>query len=215
MAKVKDPLHSVEARGKIAGLIYNTGRGGKYVKGFTSPVQRRTALQLVKRALLVTTAHLWSIITGPQRILWNAYATEHPVQDWTGNSILLSGFNWFCRCNIVKTWLTGLYSATPPSVSSPDAPVALVATGGVGTISVAFTAALGTGTSIILWLEGPMSVGRVPKRERAKFNIFGPGETTPLVISGLSAGFYAVFAQMALEANGLTSPWALATATVT
>lgn len=215
MAKVKDPLHSVEARGKVAGLIYNTGRGGKYVKGFTSPVQPRTPLQLARRALLLTVGRTWATILAAERAAWGAYASAHPVLDWTGNTMLLSGFNWYVRCNFNLSWLGFAMISDPPPTVAPDSPVALVGTGGAGQISMAWTPYGGTDKTIIFWLQGPMSVGRVAKIEMAKYADHAAAQTSPLVITLLSPGYYSIFAHTMDEDTGLTSAWALATATVT
>jgi len=215
LAKVKDPLHSVEARGSVAGVIYNTSRAGKYAKSFTAPVQRRTARQLEVRGLLLKITRKWQTISSANRSLWNAYATQHPQIDWAKNAMLLSGHNWYVRCNVMMQWMMGATVDTPPATPGPDTPAALVGTGGAGQISVAWTPYTGTDKRVLLWIEGPMSPGRVPKRQQAKHNSQPPGETSPYVISNLGPGFYAVFAQCMDEDNGLTSSWALTTATVT
>ena len=215
MAKVTAPLHSAEARGRVGGLVYNTWRGIATVKSKRAPAQPRTLRQLAIRAFCTTIARRWAILTGTQRDGWTAYAAAHLDSDWTGNPVRITGLNWFIRCSVRLLDLAKAVIDTAPVAPAPANVSNLVCTGGSGTISCAFTVMAGTDTSIDLWTHGPRSVGQEASLVRAKHRAYGPAETTPLVISGLPAGFYTVFARNILETSGLVSQWVSATATVT
>lgn len=215
MAKVVNPLMSSEARGRVGGLIYNTWRGARTVKIKTAPAQPRTTRQLAIRAFAVTCVRAWAVLSAPNRAGWNTYATEHTDTDWTGSPQRITGLNWFVRCTTRLLDLAKAQVDTAPVAVAPASVAALVATGGAGQISCAFTASAGTDISIDLWTQGPMSAGKIASIARAKHRIYGPGETTPLVIPSLSPGLYTVFARHISETNGLASPFVSATATVT
>ena len=215
MAKLVNPLMSTEARGKVGGIIYNTWRGIRYGKTKTAPAQPHSSRQMAIRAFCVTVVRRWRVITAPQREGWNTYATAHTDTDWTGSPQRITGINWFTRCSVRLLDMAKAVVDTAPVADAPANVAALVATGGAGQISCAFTPAGGTDTTIDLWTQGPVSVGRVASIVRAKHRSYGPGETSPLVISSLPAGYYTVFARFVSETNGLASQFVSATATVT
>jgi hypothetical protein len=167
------------------------------------------------RAFCTTIARRWAILTAPQREGWIAYATAHPDTDWTGSPKRATGLNWFVRCSTRLLDMAKAVVDTAPVVAAPANVAALVATGGSGQISCAFTPAGGTDTTIDLWTHGPKSAGVISSIIKAKHRIYGPGETSPLVIPTLPAGLYTVYARMVSEVNGLSSAWVSATATVT
>jgi hypothetical protein len=208
-------LHSTEARGRVGAIVYNTWRGIATVKSKIAPAQPRTTRQLAIRAFCTTIARRWAIITGTQRDGWTAYSAAHPDTDWTGNPQRITGLNWFVRCSVRLLDLAKAVVDSAPVVPAPANVALLVCTGGSGQISCAFTAYTGTDTSIDIWTQGPHSVGVVSTIVRAKHKAYGPGETTPLVVTGLPAGFYTVFARSVSEVNGLASAFVSATATVT
>ncbi len=108
MPKVKNPLFSQEARGGIAGLVYNTWRGINYVKTNTSPTGQGTALRLAAQALMTAISKLWQTATDANRTAWGQYAIDHPVTDWTGSPKRLTGMNWFMKLKhareIIEDW---------------------------------------------------------------------------------------------------------------
>jgi hypothetical protein len=215
MAKLMNPLMSTEARGRVGGIVYNTWRGIRYGKVKTSPAQPRTARQLVIRAFCVTVVRRWAILTGTQREGWNTYATAHPDTDWTGAPQRITGSNWFVRCSVRLLELAKTIVDTAPVAAAPANVIAFVPTGAAGQISCAWTPTAGTTTSIDLWTHGPHSAGVKSTLVRAKHRIYGPGETSPLVIPTLPAGLYTVYARNISETDGLASAWVSADATVT
>jgi hypothetical protein len=215
MAKVTLPLMSAEARGKVGGLIYNTWRGNSTVKIKKAPAQPRTARQLLIRAFATTCSRAWQLLTQLQRDGWTAYATAHPDVDWTNTPKRLTGANFYLRLSTRLLDLGKTVVATCPVVNAPSNVSALVATGGAGSISCAFTPFAGTDTTIDIWLQGPKSAGVLGSLIKARHKTYGPGETSPLVTSGLTPGLYQVYARAISEVNGLASAWVTTTATVT
>lgn len=170
MAKVVMPLGSIEARGRVAGLIYNTWRGLNTVKSFKSPVQPNTAAQLAARARLKTYAQAWAGLTSVQRAAWNQYATDHPLTDWTNKAKRATGQNWYVSCN-TRIAITGQAAITdPPAAVGPAAPTgfALACAGGAGTpLSATWTTPAAAGSYCFIYLVGPQSLGRTPKVQQA------------------------------------------------
>jgi hypothetical protein len=210
MAKVVSPLMSIEARGKVGGLIFNTWRGLNTVKSFKSPVQPNTALQLAAKARLQTESQAWASLTAAQRTAWNQYAQDHILTDWTGKTKRLSGQNWFIACNC-RLLLAGQAAITaPPAVPAPAAVVgfALSYDGAVThKIQATWTSPIAAGVKLFIYAVGPLGAGRTPKIERAHI-VQTPlsNVSTPLtIIDNSVAGKYGGWAVAVDIATGLAS----------
>lgn len=215
MAKVMNPLNSTEARGKVGGLIYNRNAGGNYVKAFASPTQPRTTNQLRIRAYMQIQTRAWQSLGASDRTSWNDWASNHPIIDWTGNSVVMSGFNAYCAMNVRLTLFGFATVDTAPVVAAPDAIAGASATGAAGEIDVAWTPTAGTNMSLVAYYQHMASAGRQPSRSRAKLHTAWAGETSPATITGLAPGSYAVWLYVVSEDDGQISPAILKTATVT
>jgi hypothetical protein len=215
MAKVLDPLHSGEARGRLGGIVYNTARGNKYVKQFTSPTKRRTAAQMNVRAALSTCSRAWQLLTGAQRTAWAAWAAAHPRIDWTGSSVSWTGSNAYLALNslLVKHGLAA--AAAPPAVVGPASPAVFAAGDGVGSSVVTWTAYAGTGVTVELYYLAPHSPGAVAKIEKATYSMTMLGETATATVTGLPVGLATIFGRAFNEADGQVSPWVQDDATIT
>jgi hypothetical protein len=215
MAKVTMPLMSAEARGKVGGIVYNSYRGKSTVKVKKSPSQPRTARQLTIRAFATTLSRAWGSLTQLQRDGWTAYATAHPFTDWTNSPKRLTGLNFYLALGARLMDMGKAVVATAPVTLAPANVANLVATGGAGQISFAFTAYAGTATTLDIWLQGPKSAGSVGTLVKAKHKGYAPGETTPYVATALTPGLYACWARAIDEVTGLASAFIETTATVT
>lgn len=208
MAKLLGPLHSSEARGRMGGLVFNTWRGGATCKAKHAPAQPRTSLQLVARARASQLARMWgTTLDAADRLSWNDYAVAHQDKDWTGTNVRLSGLNWFIRCNTRMLAMGYAAVHTAPLVAAPDPIVSFQALDQALSLRIMWQAAAGTDLQAEFWLEGPFSLGRLPKIERASHNCFHAAQTPDFSISPLSVGHYEVYARILNEANGLASTW--------
>lgn len=215
MAKLLDPLRSSEARGKVGGTIYNTCRGIKYAKVFTSPKNPKSPRQLLMRGFLTTCSRAWGGLTGTNRTGWADWAFLRPIPDWTGNSIILSGFNAYVALTTRLLDMGKPAVATAPTAEGPATPAAVVATPGAGQISFALTPYGGTATTVDVWLQGPMNVGRMGSIRHAAHKAYGPGETSPFVVTAITPGYYTWWMRALSETDGQASSWVTGTCTVT
>lgn len=207
MAKVKSPLLSIEARGRVGGLVYNTWRGRNYVKTNTSPTGQGTTKRLAAQALLTTVSRLWKGIGATLIAGWNQYAIDHPVTDWSNAPGHNTGFNWYVSCN-VRLSLLGLATVnTVPTVSAPPAIANL-------SVSYATTALYMNGTygsyatsSFLVKMVGPHSAGRIAKKEQAVLiGHYSCSTAKPIsTYASPAAGRYTQFVSVIDHANGLES----------
>jgi len=209
MAKVLNPLLSVEARGKMEGLIYNTWHGISYVKAFSSPNQPNTEAQLLARSRMSSVAADWRSLTQAQRNTWATYADANPLSDWTGQPKRITAFNWYVRCNVQLERMGESAITDAPGVAAPNAVTGFVLADATGDITAAWTAPVTGLFQIELRILGPVSTGVDPKFEQAVFQEYmEPDETTPyIVVTAAATGRWRAWARVCDESTGLTSGW--------
>jgi len=207
VAKVVGPLHSSEARGRMAGLIFNTWRGIAYVKAFCAPAQPRSTIQLQIRAWTTMLVRYWQSLSDTYRAQWNDYAVTHPDTDWSGNPKRLTGANWFVRCSLHLLQQGIALVETAPIVPAPDAPTDFAAANGILQSIITWTATAGTNMAIDIYHLGPISQGIAPKITRARHLAYEDGETATFTATGLVVGRHWFWARIVSEDDGLASTW--------
>lgn len=209
MPKLKNPLLSQEARGGIAGLVFNTWRGINTVKTNTSPTGQGTAKRLAAQARISAISKEWATLTDVQRAAWSQYATDHPVTDWTGSPKRLTGMNWFVKCNALLDMIGEAHVTAAPGVAAPDPMTGFNLTFATGTISAVWTAPTAATKEVVFFSTGPQSKGITGKIEQAQYlSHHAASETTPLaIITGATTGRYTVFAKIIDTVTGLESTW--------
>lgn len=97
MAKLKAPLLSFGASGKIAGaLVYFPWKGVNAVREYVVPANPRSALQIAQRGIFEGAVDAWHSLTftDADRIAWNRFAGVLAA--------IMSGFNAFMRVYIAQ-----------------------------------------------------------------------------------------------------------------
>lgn len=125
MAKVVGPLNSIEARGSVGSLTYNTFRGISTVKGRCPKEPRDSFAQLAVRELTRQATAYWQAMERIDVDLWNAYAQIHTEADWTGQTKRISGYNWFIRINVRRLLAGAVISADLPTAVWTFVPLVL------------------------------------------------------------------------------------------
>ena len=169
MAKVLNPLMSVDARGTISGCTYSRGSTGPTVRRKGIPVRRVRTTQPYNRALLGYLSRNWSILNNSQRESWRDWAATHPKVNSMGETYQQSGFNAFVGLNAMAMRLGATLFFTVISAPVADLQVGMatleaVDGAAVGVITLNWTL-LGTGVAgdfIEIQTSGPYcSEGRV------------------------------------------------------
>lgn len=210
MAKVVSPLMSVEARGKVAGIIYNTWRGLNTVKAFASPANPQTAAQLQARGYLQTYTSLWAGLTAVQRTSWTEYSSAHLLTDWTGKTKRLTGQNWYigCNCRIARCGAAAI--TDPPAAAAPGAPTAVVASYTAGPpklLKVTWTTPSSATVFVFIYVTGPHSAGRNPEINTASISAAIASNTAHpyTLITGATVGRYTCWVVAVDSVTGLAS----------
>lgn len=100
MALVKYGGGITAMSGSIAGNVFSRNRSGAYVRPRTKPVNPHSIRQEDIRAILSFFAEYWhGDLTSDQRAAWEVYAAAVPMTNRLGETIYLTGYNHFIRCN--------------------------------------------------------------------------------------------------------------------
>jgi len=211
MAKVKNPLFSIEARGGLDGLVYNTWRGISYVKTNTTPANESSANRLIAQARLAAVSALWRDLSDTQRDHWRRFADQHLFPDWTGDDIRLPGFHWFVKLNCQLDRHGSAYIDDPPSAPFPNAIQQCTLSWNDITQDIELTwgSIVGNPIPLDIWITNPMSPGRIPRKEDAHFHLFlADALPQPQPILGLPESLrYGVWVRRVSDTTGLESLW--------
>ena len=209
MAKVTGPLNSVEARGRVGALVYNTWRGLHTVKIHTDPATQFSDAQVYIRSLTAYCIGEWQGLSEVQYAAWRKYAEEHPDPDWSGSKKRLTGFNWFIRINVRRLLVDTGTSPFAPTISVQNV------LSGIYTIEV--SGALYVVWSMPSWaspgdyyveayLSKPHSSTRFPAIEDCKRDGFVVSTDMAYTMSATSGTWQTVYLRI-VHTSGVVGSW--------
>lgn len=128
------------ASGKIGGMVAAHNRGGLYLRGWGIPTNPNTFAQNMVRVALGFLAGRWGTLTDAQREGWRIYGLNVPTTNRLGDTIYLTGQQWYIACNTVQLRAGFGPVDDAPTTYYMDAlsPVSVAATGASPNINVTF-----------------------------------------------------------------------------
>lgn len=175
--------------GSVGGTVYSRNRGGAYIRNRAIPVDPNSDAQQNVRAILASQSQAFSDLTDAQRAAWENWASQNPVINALGNSILLSGHQAFVQLNSRLDLDDQTVLSAPPIINAPMALDTLVLSAdiGTGTFDVTFTATpLAAGVELWLLAAVINSPGITYIRNRLRFiGTSAAAETSPFDIQTL------------------------------
>jgi hypothetical protein len=212
VAKVVGPLHSEEARGRLGANVYNTWRGIRWVKSWAAPDQPDSGEQLDVRDRLSTVSANWKLLTATQRAAWNTYANEHPLSDWSGSALRITGFNWYVKCAAIPARYGLSIDLSPPSTPAPVLPASFLVTPGSRLFTIIWPPLdpASPGPHMIqARVAGPYSAGRMPDFHHAVLNTEQWDHAGTLEVTTAAEGWFGIWMRRIRRADGLVSSWQL------
>jgi len=92
--KIKSALVT-QISGSIGGMTGSRNRGGNYLRARAIPTDPSSAAQQRMRAIFAFSSSGWAGLTAAQRAAWSLFGENVPVTDALGDSINLSGQQWY------------------------------------------------------------------------------------------------------------------------
>ena len=150
-----------EVRNKIAATVYSKNASGAIIRNRVTPINRRSTGQTAQRQLLSSLASGWRGLTQAQRDGWNAAAANFPQSDSLGQTVILTGEQFYVRCNANLTLINeSLITAAPIPTSFP-AITAAIASLTVAAFTVGFTPdPVPAGFTLVIRATRPLSAGK-------------------------------------------------------
>ena len=95
-----------EMSGSVGGLTGSHGRSGSYFRARVVPVNPNTVFQQEIRNLQGNLASAWvNTLTPAQRAAWDLYGASVATTNRVGDTIFLTGLNWFIAMNVSRLQL--------------------------------------------------------------------------------------------------------------
>lgn len=113
MAKVKAPLHSIQATGTVGGLTYARNHYGAYARNYASTTPPDTSEQLLWRQAIADANSNWqnpAVISNELLDMWRMFADTYTYPDKFGNPRKLAPKEWYIKFNVyrLRKGLSGL-----------------------------------------------------------------------------------------------------------
>lgn len=115
--------------GKLGGIVASHNKGGAYFRRKSIPTNPNTVRQQAIKNIFATLVEAWTeTLTQAQREAWDVYAQNVPVTDSLGQTINLSGQNWYIGNNTPRLQAGLPTVANAPVVFNRGNPVTSMAT---------------------------------------------------------------------------------------
>ena len=115
MAKIIQPPTS----GSIGGVTHSHNRAGQYIRARRTPVNSPgNGRKGVIRAAFGAASSAWSALSATVQAAWTSYAAQHPYTDALGQSVTLTGHQFYVAINTMLINCGQPQSATIPASSS-------------------------------------------------------------------------------------------------
>jgi len=163
MAKAKFSALISELRGKLNGSKFSRAIGGATLLNKVTPINRRTNIQIAKRAEITVLSQAWKSLTDSQRNGWEALAKETPLKNIFGDTYFMSGFDCFVCVNVNNKQIGGatMYVNAPYIVYPVVADIANMVADSTPTPLLTFDKPLvGTGDILVLFATPQISPGK-------------------------------------------------------
>lgn len=212
----------VPQSGSVAGVTSSRNRYGQYRRTKAIPVNPNSPKQAAVRANFGTLSTLWQQLDDGARTEWKDWADTHTFTDSLGQSITLSGFAWFMRAGQSLFAVGQAATGVAPTTDNAVDPGIAIASLTTSAMTVSFTAAIPTGGFLEVQATPDVSQGRYFAQGFRTIAVEQDDATSPLNVSaayngvfgGRAAGNRLWVRVRSITAEGVASPWSLATRVV-
>lgn len=182
MAKIKFGGGIMDARNKLAGIVFSANTHGAYIKRRVTPVNVASPAQLLVRSNFTKNSQAWRGLSDDERKGFIEQKDNFKTTDVFGDLKSPTGQNLFIKLN---QNLLQINEATISLVPTPVAvlgfiALALVADTTVGTLTATFDPAIDVDTKVIVFATAPLSAGvNFVKAEFRKIAILDTTDVSP------------------------------------
>ena len=158
--------------GRLGATVYSKNKYGNYEKMLTLPSQPMTDAQLKVRANMSALARMWGTLTDHQRTMWDNAASNFSYTSG-GEGYMLTGFNFFVKCNRnLQDVDESVVTTVPTDMNVPggfaDFQADITSTPGAEDIILNFTPVIASDVKIKVWASSVIRPGRKPSVTRLR-----------------------------------------------
>jgi hypothetical protein len=214
MAKVKFGQIISEARGKIAGMVFSKNRSGCYVRQKVTPINPGTGFQSAVRLSMRSASKAWQTFSDSVRNEFIYHASSVNSKDSLGNSVRISGFNFFvglCRDAL------SIGQVAPVAFPGRIEPTQILSCSGACSygpdkIELSFTPAIPAADSWIIYATAPLSLGiNFVKSEYRIIGVLVNGNISPFDVTALYTAKFGAIPQVGKQCFFKLAPVNIAT----
>jgi len=205
--KVKGPMHSIDARGKMGdSFVYSIWRGANTIRGLTVPYNPQSTRQTTIRGFLTDASRAWENLTEVQREAWRTAASTRQKTNPLGQSYYASGLNYFAGLYVLASDAGETPVESVPVTSEPVTLVGAAFAGGdEGVITCTWSGS--DGDFVDIWVTPQMNLGVMVQDNMYRHHSYTAIATGTKDITGLvSEGQYGLKVR-AIRDNGQAGPF--------
>jgi hypothetical protein len=143
-----------EFSGALGNVVASRNRSGAYFRARTIPITSTTSYALAAKARLSTISSAWASLTAAQQAAWFEWASNNPVLNRIGQTIILPGNAAYVQINTRLSQAGASLLSVPPVDPAPDGlqSLSLTADIGAGDVAVTYTPTpLGASERLWVW----------------------------------------------------------------
>ena len=161
MAKIKFGGPIMDARGKLAGIVFSANTHGAYIRRRVTPVNVASPAQLLVRQFFTANSQGWRGLTDDQRKGFIEQKDNFKTTDVFGDSKSPTGQNLFIKLNqnLLQISESALTDVPLPEEVQGFIRLALEADTGIGTFTLTFDPAIDAGVKVLVFATAPLSAG--------------------------------------------------------
>lgn len=160
----RGPMGGGAASGAMGAMVAGRNRGGQYLRARAKPsgVVASANQQIVRNALGELSTAWSDVLDDGQRLSWVEYAVQVNVTNRLGDSINLSGQNWYVACNTprLQAGLDRIDDA-PVVFNRGTLPIGEFTAGVAGSnLTIDFGGTVTADSTCLVYQGAPFSIGR-------------------------------------------------------
>lgn len=91
-----------QIRGKLNGSVFNKSRNAYTLQSKQQPTRAVRGFQDMARNAFAEVQRSWAAVSGSSKTAWAVCAENNPTLDRFGDQTVLSGYNQFIKCNLMR-----------------------------------------------------------------------------------------------------------------
>ena len=210
MVKLRRPLHSEAASGKISQQVHYRRGSSNIARRLVSPPFKQTQARLTHQSMVAACNAGWEALSQSDRNAWNALGAQVVLTNSLRLPYQRSGHNWYVSCNIRRLRLGLGINDWAPKYFVPPGPYAIdidVIT--EGSLHWSYIGPIDTSDQFIseVRISGPLPPGQKPTLDKAHWLTFRYYNLPVDTLTALAPGAYGVHVRPLDSYTGLVGNW--------